>query len=313
MRLFKSLKNQATGYVEQFKQRDPASYAAAQQAVGGLLILDGFIGIDNPLSNNKRPGIFGTLIGIILGIIFMFIPTIFSSVAGIKDLTATTNGVVTSVGLPSVSRDSDGSTSSSCSFSAKYTVAGKLYQSASSMSSSSYCQLSPEQQVKISYNPKNPAQWGYDIKTIGLFLSIFFWVGLLVALTSLVTFVIRLASIIFGWKLFRSGRKLAASLPEGINLGAMVDEIKRDFTHGVFGLASAMGDPAAVGAPQPIVSTLPIQSTQPMQPVQAPAPMVQTGPDAAQPLAPVQVPVPPRPAQPFQTPRPTQPVESPDK
>jgi hypothetical protein len=46
--LYRNLKNQAQQFLGNYKSKNPATFAAAQQAIGGLLILDGFIGIDNP-------------------------------------------------------------------------------------------------------------------------------------------------------------------------------------------------------------------------------------------------------------------------
>jgi hypothetical protein len=61
MKLFSSLKQQAVNFLEPHKEKGPATYAAAEQAIGAILITDGFIGIDNPFGSKKRPGIFGTL------------------------------------------------------------------------------------------------------------------------------------------------------------------------------------------------------------------------------------------------------------
>lgn len=248
MKLFSSLKNQATSYLDDYKQKSPASYAAAQQAIGGVLIADGIFGLDNPLGNKKRSGIFGSLGGVVLGVVFMFIPTIFGSLSGTNKMTATTSATVVSVGAASAtqnsgtsfstnsssSSNSNSSSSSSCPLTVRYTVDGQEYTKQSSISSSSNCSLSVGQNITINYNPSNPASWANDVKTIGLFMSIFFWVGLLVVLTSLVTFVMRLLSIIFGWKILQSGRKLAATLPEGTNLQTIVDEVKKHFIGSVF-------------------------------------------------------------------------------
>ncbi len=79
--MFSSLKNQAINFIEPYKQKNPATYAAAEQAVGVILIADGFFEAPHPMGRKGRPGIFGTIGGMILGIIFMFIPTIFGSIS----------------------------------------------------------------------------------------------------------------------------------------------------------------------------------------------------------------------------------------
>ena len=60
--------------------------------------------------------------------------------------------------------------------------------------------------------------------------------GAIVAVTSLVTFAIRLLSIIFGWKLLKSGRALAKTLPAGTDLSTIKNEIKQNFAKSVFGM-----------------------------------------------------------------------------
>src|SRR5947209_4323801 len=147
------IKQTAQNYLNQYESQNPATYAAALQAIGGLLILDGFIGIDNPFGDNKRPGIFGSLIGIAMGILFIFIPTIFNSISGTNKMTATTQATVVSI-----RQDQGGSNNSSgsCTAVAQYTVDGKVYNQPSSFGSSSYCSLAQGSSITINYNPHNP-------------------------------------------------------------------------------------------------------------------------------------------------------------
>ena len=235
MKLFSSLKQQAINFLDPYKEKGPATYAAAEQAIGAILITDGFIGIENPFGRKKRPGIFGTIGGIILGIVFMFVPTIIGNVSGISSMTETTSAMIISVGQPTYTKNSDGQSSSTCSFSASYLVNGKEYTWPSSISSSDSCALSQGQTITINYNPANPSSWVYGAKTITGILTVFFWVGLLALISSVITFFIRLLSIIFGWKLLRDGRKNAANLPAGTSLQTVINEIKQNFTASVFG------------------------------------------------------------------------------
>lgn len=232
MKLFSSLKGQATSFLGEYKQKSPATYAAAEQAVGGLLILDGLVGIDPPFASkeNKRPGIFGTLLGIAVGIVFMLIPTFIGNMSGINDMTATTTAVVTYVSESSISDDSN-----TCSIKAKYTVDNEEYIKPSGASSSN-CALSEGDKISIKYNPANPSSWSNDTGTINMFLQIFFWVGLVAVISSLVTFIIRLLSIIFGIKLLRDGRALAKTLPQGTDFSTIKNEIKQNFLKNIFNL-----------------------------------------------------------------------------
>ena len=275
-----NLKSEAQAFLNKYKDKDPAAYAAAQEAVGGLLILDGFVGIDNPFGGKKRAGIFGTLIGVAVGVVFVLAPTFFGNLSGINKMTATTNATVVSVGQPQVSTSSSANsthTSSSCSATVRYSVNGKQYVQTSSVSSSSMCSYTPGGVVQINYNPNNPGQWASDVKTIHTILKLFFWAGLVVVLSSLVTFFIRLFSIIFGWKLLKNGRSLAKTLPPGTDLTTAIDQIKHEFKTSLFGfggnpITSAMQNPLATAVAavegQPPVSLPPTQVTTPQDTTQ---------------------------------------------
>lgn len=64
MKFFSSLKQKAINFLEPYKAKGSATYAAAEQAIGAILITDGFIGIENPFGQKNRPEIFGSLMGI---------------------------------------------------------------------------------------------------------------------------------------------------------------------------------------------------------------------------------------------------------
>lgn len=298
MKIFSTLKKQATSFLEQYKQQSPATYAAAQQAIGAILITDGFIGIDNPFGGKKRPGIFGTVISMGVGVLFLFIPTIFGNMSGVNSMTATTQGTVVSVSrsiheVRNTSSSGRSTTSESCALTARYTVAGKEYSNQSSISSSANCGFAEGQAVTINYNPDNPGSWTNNKETIGLTLKIFFWVGVLMIVSSIITFIIRLLSIIFGWRLLKTGRKLAETLPQGTNLDTIINEIKQHFVGTVFNFG---GGAAGVGGVVGAVSSMANPPTQP--PAQNPAPPVQ--PTQPPPVQPTQTPppIPPNPTNP---------------
>lgn len=265
--IFSTLRNEAKDFLGKYKEKDPAMYAAAQEAIGGVLILDGFIGIDNPLGGKKRPGIFGSLAGIIFGAIFLFVPTFFGNVTGINQLTAKTQATVLSVNRQqSTSTDANGNaqTNTTCTAFAKYTVNGKQYTQQSSFGSSDQCSLSAGQTTQISYNPNNPAKWGTGVDTIKKIMKFFPWVGIFIMLSGLVTFLIRLFSIIFGWKLLRSGRALAKTLPNGEGIGDKAKEIEQAFKKSVFG--NSVGAGGLAGALKSAVSTAEASGKAPTDP-----------------------------------------------
>ncbi len=277
-----NLKKTANEFLAKYKSESPAAYAGAQQAIGGLLILDGFIGIDNPFGGKKRPGIFGTIIGIIVGIVFIFLPTIFGNLTGSNKMTASTTATVLSVSQNTQSsQNTNGSSSgSSCNASARYTVNGQTYSQNSSFGSSSTCGLTTGSTIDINYNPDQPGQWGYGVGTINSVLKVFPFVGVISILVGLVTFIIRLLSIIFGWKLLKEGKNLAKTLPAGTNLGTVIDQIKENFRQIVFSKGSVTPltppQPPATPmnpTPQQPTATTP-SSTPPSNPPNTPPPAV---------------------------------------
>lgn len=251
--MFSSLKQQAVNFLEPYKQKDPATYAAAEQAIGGILIADGFLGTPHPFGGKKRPGIFGTLVGVVVGVVFMLLPIFIGNVSGVNKMTATTTATVVSVSAPQITTSTNANgartTSSSCTVVATYVVNGTQYTQQSSAGSSSDCGLSQGDVITINYNPAEPGAWVSNAKTIKLVLDIFFWVGLIIVISSIWTFFVRLFSIIFGWKLLRDGRKNAANLPPGTNFQTMVDEIKQNFTSQVFGFGANATNPSPTNTP----------------------------------------------------------------
>jgi hypothetical protein len=190
-------------------------------------------------------------------------------------MTATTNAVVVSM---TTERSTSQNSGTACSLIVRYTVAGKEYTQPSSISSGGNCALSAGQTIPINYNPQNPGSWVYNLKSITMFLSIFFWAGLLFAVTSFITFIIRLLSIIYGWKLLQQGRTLAKSLPQGVSLGGLIEEIKQNFTGVVFnhgaagvpmipGLSFMQATPQAQAVPNPIQQDV-VSPAAPMSPPQ---------------------------------------------
>jgi hypothetical protein len=237
MKLFSNLKQQAVNFLEPYKTKGPATYAAAEQAIGAILITDGLLGIENPFGQKKRPGIFGTFSGMILGIIFILVSGFIGTMTNIKNMTETVPAVVVLVG--DMVRSSSSKGGSTCALEVRYTVDGQEYTKQSSMTATNYCSLSAGQMIDINYDPKNPGSWAYGAGTIDIFLKIFFWVGVFALISSIVTFFIRLFSIIFGWKLLRDGRRNAAALPVGTNLGTIINEIKQNFVSSIFAFGGA--------------------------------------------------------------------------
>jgi len=244
---YKNIKNQAKQFLGNYKSDNPATFAAAQQAIGGLLILDGFVGIDNPLGQNKRSGIFGSLLGVFLGLAFIFSTGFIGNLFGVNKMTAETTATVVSISQPTVS--SGNSSGGSCTPRAKYTIDNKEYVQVSSSGSSSACSLTVGQTININYDPSNPGNWAYNLNAFKVVLKVFPIAGAVVAITSLFTFVIRLLSIIFGWKLLKSGRALAKTLPGGTDLSTIKNEVRQSFAKSIFGIGDGGGQPVTPAQP----------------------------------------------------------------
>ncbi len=267
----RKIKSTAENYLDQYKTSNPASYAAAQQAVGGILILDGFIGIDNPLGNNKRSGIFGSLIGIVIGLAFLFGSGFLGNLFGINSLTATTTAEVVSVSQPN--KTGSNNSGGACTATAKYLVDNKEYSNIASGGSSSSCSLTAGQKININYNPNSPGDWAYDLATTKKILKVFPIAGAIVALASLITFSIRLLSIIFGWKLLKNGRALAKTLPTGNDLTTIKNEVRRNFAQYLFGAGTINMNPQTFAQ-----NNIPTQTQQPSSDLNDPPTTPQTPP-----------------------------------
>lgn len=241
--MFKQIKNDAKNFLDGYQKSKPATYAAALQAVGGLLILDGFIGIDNPVGDKKRPGILGALISLVVGVaIIVAGAPWFTQFFGVDRLTETTSAkVVNRWAEPSSTVNNDpnnpsvnNSGSSTCNVIAQYTVNGTEYTQQSVYSSSEMCGLAEGQTIQINYNPNQPSEWGYNVGLMKNLLKFIPFMGWAVAITGGFTFLVRLISIIFGWKLLSKGRALARTLPKGANLGNEISTIRDKFKKFVF-------------------------------------------------------------------------------
>lgn len=278
---FGKLKSAANNFLAKYKAETPATYAAAQQAVGGILILDGFIGIDNPFGGRKRSGIFGALIGMVVGVLIIFGSGFITNLTGTKELTAQATATVVSVSQSQSSAsnnaNSSGADAGACYLVAKYTVDGKEYSQNSVFGSSAACGLTAGQTIDIKYNPESPGAWGYGVDDVNIVLKAFPLFGVLIFVISFFTFVIRLVSILFGWKLLKSGRALAKTLPDGGNLESVIAEIKQNFSSLLFAgnaptqMGAAAASPTAPAPAQTPVTPPPAAPVEPTEPTTPPS------------------------------------------
>lgn len=197
---------------------DPHVWGRTKQVAGGLLVADGLVGLENPLDGKKtRPGILGSLLPLIFGLVFVVVG--FMIIGGAPETDAETAGQITHVG-----RGGD-----TCSLTASYQVNGQTYTASSFGSSSGNCNRYIGEQVTVEYQSAHP-EIG-NIKGGKALVWLFPLLGGIVFLAGLGTFLIRLASIVGGAFLFFSGRKQANLHPDSNgNAAAAVAEAKQEIT-----------------------------------------------------------------------------------
>lgn len=70
-----SLISSAKQLIASYDAQTPYTAGQARKTVGGLLIADAFVGLENPLNSKKsRPGLLGAIFGVVFGLAFMAIP-----------------------------------------------------------------------------------------------------------------------------------------------------------------------------------------------------------------------------------------------
>ncbi len=218
-----TLIEKAKAEVAQFDDENPRTAGRIRQVVGGVLIADGLVGLENPFDGEKsRPGILGAALGIVGGIAALVFG-IFTYVHA-PDPDASTTGTITGV---VTTTDDDGD--KTCDITAEFTVDGQTYTGASASSDKDLCQYRDGSSIKVDYEAADPAEnvVGNSEKKVAVLLGIF---GVLAFIVSVITFVIRAASIYFGWKLWRAGSKMVKANPDTGEDEQVVAEVKKKFT-----------------------------------------------------------------------------------
>lgn len=181
---------------------------------GGALIADGVIGF-----GRNRQGIFGSLFGIALGIgiavVFGFILGPSMAAQGSLEEPVQAQATIVDV-LRTVSEgdrnDSSSSSSVTCGVTIQYTTEeGQTIESGSSFTSSSLCAYAPGQVVDITYDATQVGNFQGLDSTGDLLTRWFPWifagVGVVIALSSLWTFLLRATQIGGGLYLIQRSRQ----------------------------------------------------------------------------------------------------------
>lgn len=238
------LKTGVQGIVSDYEGDNPRTLGRVYQVVGGLLVADGLVGLENPFDSKKsRPGILGAALLMVIGLVITVVGSFVITVAKTDAMVA---GAVSQISAPQ--QGSDGS-AATCSYQASYVVDGKTYTARSSVSSSGACNKVIGSTVDVRYLSSNPAQGVLDAGTTKMFRWGAILGGLVLIGAGGLTFLIRAAAIFFGVKLFLRGRKMLKDNPaDGTEEPHIIDTAKDAFMRLRFGKPTTT---SAVDVPQP--------------------------------------------------------------
>lgn len=224
-----------------YEQRSPAALAIAEQAIGGVLIIDGIFGSANPFTAGRKNGVWGNFVTLIVGILLLTVlsPFLFNSSFSYANYSKSAQGTVTFTERNVVTyRDSNNhnQTRVECNIGASYVVDGQRYEgSAGSGDNCNYAKGAP---VTVRYNAANPSKWATQETVNGAAFgkkatAAFAWLFILVSAWGLV---LKSAAVVFGVVLLVRGRRLAGANPDASVDGAAIKaEIQEFFQRRLWG------------------------------------------------------------------------------
>jgi Protein of unknown function (DUF2510)/Protein of unknown function (DUF3592) len=177
---------------------DPAARGAAKMTAGAILVAEGLTGAIAGGRNKKNSGIFGSLIGLVVGGVFIAV-SLFIKPGTYQDEVRTKG----SIAAVETSRNSKGKTMYQAVYA--FQVEGKEHRFSPSFISNMRPNVGDP--VDIAYSASNPENARRLDGLVGHFHWLFFGVGALVLVASFMGATVSLAMIGFGIWLFLSGRK----------------------------------------------------------------------------------------------------------
>ncbi len=226
----KGLLGQARAMIAEHDATTPHTAGRVRQTIGGLLIADGLVGLENPLNGRKsRAGILGAALLLVFGVACVGL-SIWLMQRG-PETDATTTGQVTAVeDVPS--RDT-------CPIDATFTVDGQDYEVQSSSESSGNCDRAIGSPIEVSYDSTDPRV--NEIAGASRLLYFVLAFGVLYLVLGLVLFVIRAITIVVGARLYFAGRKQAAANPRTPEDSGAVDAVRKQFVGLIFARTAQPG------------------------------------------------------------------------
>ena len=193
----------------------------AEQTVGGLLMADGLVGIQNPLDGGKsHGGLNASLICLVVGSIFLV-----GGLYLVHDLSdrMPENPTAVQGTVAYVSRGGNG-----CAITAFYSVNGARHQTSSSLGDQYHCSSSVGVNIEVTYNALRP-EIGVVPEPNGWVAGIVPLLGWFVFLGAIVSMIRCLTELVGGGLMRRHGRKLVNSSP-AVPVDRMIADVTMRFS-----------------------------------------------------------------------------------
>ena len=232
-----------------FDAERPHTAGRVRQVIGGVLIADGLVGLENPLDGKKtRPGLLVNLAAAIF--MSLFFGMFYSVTSSIEDQPTGAYDVATQGRVFAAEPLDDPST---CGGYLTYTADGveyewfDIYQKGTAAS----CAETIGRTVDVAYQSDDPAEARIgpaDPVVDQTIPPLFFWsfvgVPLLLAVIAWAAVLPRVAAIVAGWLIIRSGTRMIDENPASAADEALVAQAKEMFTNALVA-ARAHGRKAA--------------------------------------------------------------------
>lgn len=176
---------------------DPAARGAAKMAAGALLVAEGTFGVLRSGNGKSKGGLFGGLVGVVVGTLFVVIGFVMAPEK--YEDPVTTPGTVVDV---ETGRGSDGDTMYKPTYGFEFD--GREYRFEARMRTNQRSSVGDA--VEITHSAADPSKAHRSDGLVSKAHWLFIGAGGLVAVASLFSLVVSVALIVFGVLLFGSGR-----------------------------------------------------------------------------------------------------------